>query len=561
MDPRVVLDETRVHVDAGSRATVSVRVNNAGAIVEGYTIEVLGEAAEWSLVVPAEVSVFPGEEAVAEVAFSPPASAKVPAGSVPFGIRVRSTVDSQDSAVVEGDLEVGGFRNINARIGPKTSHGRRSGKHHIDLSNWGNQDVSIEVTASDPDEELSFVVKPPVVDVAIGTEQTVVVRVKGPSTFFKGPPKRKPFTVSAALEGTAADDATAWRKDLDASFEQRPLLPRWLFVLVPLAAILFGAAIWWMSRPDDLPDASTDRGTVAPTTPTALAVAATGPTAVSLTWEAVKGADSYNVLWVDPATKDATSPTVFDTTNVPGTQNATQIADGLDPNKEYCFSIQAVNSAGKSPPSAAQCATSLAQSSAPPPGDVKVAYLTDDHTRARVTWTDTPGITADYVVLKGGVPVGSPVPAGVQKADVDLEAGPNCFQVFSKQGDTSSTLSDEQCIDGPGGSGGTTTSGGTTAPGDPGWVAVVASYEIGPADAQQNAQTAMSDLQAKGFSNVAILNTLEYDGLPDGPDDKGFLAVSIVDFSEQADAESFCTDHETDFGANCLVYEPGPPSS
>jgi hypothetical protein len=551
MDPRVVLDETVVRVDPGSRATVSVRILNPSTIVEGYTVEVLGEAADWALVLPSEVSVFPGDEAVVEVAFDPPASAKVAAGSVPFGVRVRSRVDADDSTVVEGDLEVGSFQNIDARLGPKTSRGRRSGKHHVDLTNWGNEEVSIEISATDPDENLSFVLKPPIIDLPIGSGRTAEVIVKGPATFFRGPNKRMPFSVTARTAGAAPDDTTVWHRDMDASFEQKALLPRWVMVVVPLLAILIGVAIWWQTRPEELASGSGNAADQAPATPATLTVAAAGPGAMTLTWDAVTGAESYNVLWVDPTTKDAPTPVVLQTTTVPGAQNGTKIEEGIDPNTEYCFQLQAENAAGRSPATTIQCATSLGASGDPAPGGLTVEYLTDDHTRATVSWTDATNGEGEHVVLQDGVQVATTVP-GTTSIAVDLKPGPNCFQVFSKVNDQASEVSEQQCIDGPGGSGGTTTTGGT-APAL-GVVVGVFSTPLGDAGANEAAAGAQADLQGKGF-DAQVANSLDYPGLPDGPDDEGVLWVYIGGFSSEADAQSFCDDHVADFTQGCLVFD------
>jgi hypothetical protein len=560
MDPRVVLDETLLRADPGSRATLSVRILNPSAIVEGYTVEVLGDAAGWALVLPAEVSVFPGEEAVVEIAFDPPASAKVPAGSVPFGVRVRSRVDPDDSTVVEGDLEVGGFRNIDATMGPKTSHGRRSGKHHVDVTNWGNEEVTIEITASDPDENLSFVVKPPLLDVPIGSGRTAEVRVKGAAAFFRGPNQRHPFTVVARSADAAPDDATAWSRTLDGSFEQRAVLPRWVFVVVPLAAILVAAALWYMNRPEKLVSDSADAAAQPPAAPTGFTVAPAGPAAMTLTWEAVKDAATYNVLGVDPATKTAATPTILSTTSVPGQQNGT-VVSSLVAGTEYCFEISAVNPAGESPPTTPpQCSTAIGASGSPAPGGVTVAYVNDDHSRAKVSWTDATGGKAEHVVLHDGVPLAAPIPAGVTSAAVDLAAGSNCFQVFSQLDDVASPLSEQACIDGPSDGSGTGSSTTGTTSADLGWIIVVYSTPIGDVGAAQRAEDRRAELQAAGF-DAATLNSLQYDDVADGTDGSGFMMVYIGGFSSRDDAVAFCSDHSADFGTDCLPLEPGQQSA
>src|ERR1051326_349505 len=87
-----LLDST-VSVDPGRDAAVRVRVLNTGAIVDRFELEVLGDAAAWATVDPPFVSLFPGKDETATIRFRPPRMATVPAGTMPFGVRVTSQED------------------------------------------------------------------------------------------------------------------------------------------------------------------------------------------------------------------------------------------------------------------------------------------------------------------------------------------------------------------------------------------------------------------------------------------------------------------------------------
>ena len=347
------------------------------------------------------------------------------------------------------------------------------------------------------------------------------------------------------------------------SFEQRPILPGWVMLLIPLIVIATIVIAWWMSRPDNVNSATEEAAEQPPAAPATLTVAAAGPAAISATWEAVPGAESFNLLWVEPATREAPTPTVFDTTSVPGTQNSTQIEEGLEPNTEYCFQLQAVNAAGESAPTAPQCTTTLGSTDGPAPEGVTVEYLTDDHTRAEVSWTDATGGEAEHVVLHDGAPLASPIPAGQSSVAVDLASGENCFSVFSQVGDEASAPSEEVCIDGPGGTGPGGPGGtDTTAPGtnELGFIAVVFSTQIGDAGAAQAAEARRAQLEQAGFA-AEVLNSLDYENIPDGADGDGSLLVFIGGFPTREAATAFCEDNADQFATGCLYYQPGEPSS
>ncbi len=553
MDPHVFLDETFARVDPGGRATISARIINPSQIVESYAIDVVGDAAAWALVLPGEVSVFPGDEARVEIAFDPPVSANTPAGRVPFGLRVRSRVDPDNSTVVEGDLEVGTFRNVTATLAPRSSRGRKRGQHRVDVSNWGNETVVLWLGASDPDERLKFSLKPEVLELPIGSSATARLSVAAADTFMRGAPVRHQFTVTASDARAAPDDPSPWHRDLDGTFEQRQIVPTWLVGLGVLVVAVAGLAFWLAQRDEGV---SSKAGTATADRlpqPAAFTLAAAGSDTMTVTWEPVRGADTYNLYWIDPDTRDDAQPTAFETTEVPGTQNAIHLDEGLDAQTEYCFQLAAVNEAGESPRTPPQCATTLEQSEAAPPGDVAVRYVTDDHTRAEVSWTDTTGGEAEHVVLRDGVPVDQPVPAGLSRAVVDLKSGQNCFRVFSRQGDEASAVSDEACIDGPTTAAGSTS---TSGPGELGWIAVVFATQVGDAGATEAAEAKRAELEAQGF-DAAVLNTADYPAIPD-PDGEPSLFVYIGGFPSQAEASAFC---DSNFDTACLYYEPGEKAS
>ena len=153
-DPIIRLETTQLTVEPGGQGRTLVTVRNLGNIVEGFALQVLGEGvSEWSEVTPAEVQVYPEQEATAVVVFSPPAGNTTRSGSFPFAVRAESVVDPDVSAVAEGDLEIGRVFGLQTKITPVTSSGRWRGKHFLEITNWGNAPVQLKLTATDPGRE------------------------------------------------------------------------------------------------------------------------------------------------------------------------------------------------------------------------------------------------------------------------------------------------------------------------------------------------------------------------------------------------------------------------
>ena len=182
-DPIVSLDVDRVAVEPGGQVSVTIKITNPGTIVEGYRVEVIGEGvSDWGEALPPEISIYPQQDASAVIVFSPPGGTGAPGGTWPFGIRVRSTEDADASAVVEGDLEIGKVFGLQAKLLPVNSSGRWRGRHVVQLSNWGNSPAKLKLTATNQDEALGFLIRPEVVELALGGEARAMVWVQDQDT-------------------------------------------------------------------------------------------------------------------------------------------------------------------------------------------------------------------------------------------------------------------------------------------------------------------------------------------------------------------------------------------
>ncbi|MDP9440587.1 MAG: hypothetical protein M3P34_00060 [Actinomycetota bacterium] len=113
-------------------------MRNTGTVVDSITITVLGEAASWTTVAPPVLSLFPGAEGTAELQFAPPRNPELSSGTLDFGVKVVPSEDPDGSVVEEAALEVLPFRELTARITPRTSEAKRTARHEVVVDNGGN---------------------------------------------------------------------------------------------------------------------------------------------------------------------------------------------------------------------------------------------------------------------------------------------------------------------------------------------------------------------------------------------------------------------------------------
>jgi len=228
-----------VHVEPGSQATTEIRVRNAGSVVDQFTFEVLGDAKSWSTLEPATLSLFPGSEETARITFSPPRSSQVPAGQLPFAIRVVSKEDPDGSVVEEGTLEVAPFSDVFAELAPRMSRGSFRATHDLAIDNRGNAPLEAALNAADPDKLLDFDLRPPRISSDAGTAVFAKVAVRPKKRFWRGTPQTRPFSVQ--VEPTGAPPLA-----VEGTLLQEAILPPWfLRALIAAAGLLVLAVLVW----------------------------------------------------------------------------------------------------------------------------------------------------------------------------------------------------------------------------------------------------------------------------------------------------------------------------
>ena len=233
MGALAVLEPRLLPVEPGGQVSAQLRVRNTGSVVDLFTFQVLGDALEWTTVTPPTLSLFPGAEETATITFAPPRSPEVPAGQMPFGIRVISKEDPQGSVVEEGALDIAPFSDVFAELVPRTSRGRSGATHDLAIDNRGNAALNADITAADPDRLLTFEVVPPGIVADPGTASFAKVRVRPTRRFWRGPSQTRPFSVLVESPGVAS-------VGVDGTMVQESILPPWFMRAL---ALLIGALV------------------------------------------------------------------------------------------------------------------------------------------------------------------------------------------------------------------------------------------------------------------------------------------------------------------------------
>ena len=239
MGALVELEPRRLPAVPGAPATIQVRVRNNGTVVDQFDLSVLGDTQGWATIEPSTLSLFPGAEGSAVVTFTPPRTPQVPAGPMPFGLRVQSKEDPAGSVVDEGTVDIEPFSDAFVELVPRTSRGSSGATHDLAVDNRGNTILQAAISAIDPDRLLDFELRPPALSAPPGTASFAKVGVKPKKRFWRGASVTRPFQVQVELPGGEP-------LVVDGSLLQTPILPPWtLRALMAAALLLIAAVVMW----------------------------------------------------------------------------------------------------------------------------------------------------------------------------------------------------------------------------------------------------------------------------------------------------------------------------
>ncbi|MDQ3787817.1 MAG: hypothetical protein M3422_11300, partial [Actinomycetota bacterium] len=217
----------------GQAVEATVLVRNNGTLVDQFTLDIVGDSREWTEVTPRVMNLMPGQDGQATVRFAPPRDSSVPAGQVPFGVRVLSREDPPNSSVAEGSVDVEPFMDLQLELSPKTSRCRTKAVHEVVVENSGNYPIPVEVVTNDPEEQLKLSLDHNTLTVQPGTSAFLKLRAKPYDRFLRGADKRLPFGVTAI----APDQPPV---NMDGTVIQQQMLPKWL---LPVFAAVLAAAV------------------------------------------------------------------------------------------------------------------------------------------------------------------------------------------------------------------------------------------------------------------------------------------------------------------------------
>jgi hypothetical protein len=173
----VELATPTIDADPGEESEVGILVYNTGTDDEAFDLEVIGSPAPWSFLDPAIVRIPAGGAGTARLVLRPPKTHEIPAGPMPFSIRLSARTEPDRDEIADGTLDIAPYEAFTARLVPDVLDVGVRGRTRVEVTNDGNVPIVVSIGANSPDGELSIKVGEPSVLVPAGATADVVLRI------------------------------------------------------------------------------------------------------------------------------------------------------------------------------------------------------------------------------------------------------------------------------------------------------------------------------------------------------------------------------------------------
>jgi len=236
---RLVLSAGTARLLPGEKTEVTLTVQNYSEIVDLYRVTVDGVDPSWVSLSRGELSLFPKDQDQVRLTIQLPAGTEARAGSYDLRVQVTSVENPAERTTAPFVLEVAAQTTLDVVLRPQRQSGLAEGVFSLQVTNSGNTDLTVRLSATDPEEGCSYAFNPPQTAVPAGQSRVaqLLVRPKSPPgttakvysftvTAQPGENPKLARQVSGQLEQSARKRRSIW-----------PVLLPVLLVLIALLAV------------------------------------------------------------------------------------------------------------------------------------------------------------------------------------------------------------------------------------------------------------------------------------------------------------------------------------
>jgi beta-lactam-binding protein with PASTA domain len=229
-----------VEVEPGARATILGLIRNQSEVVDNFDLSIRGLPSEWWTVTPATAYLVPygtsgTYEQEVEIHLHPPRAPEAQARAWPFEVIATSRSHGGQAASAPASVTIHPYFEIVTELHPERRAGRLKARYTLTVRNRANARTEVAVGAEDTDGECQFRFAEPSVAIEPGNAIACPFTCLPPRQVWLGRTLERRFQVLATPIGTPSPAPTPPRVGV---FRQKPWLPWWLALVVPVAVAL-----------------------------------------------------------------------------------------------------------------------------------------------------------------------------------------------------------------------------------------------------------------------------------------------------------------------------------
>jgi hypothetical protein len=336
------LSTQRLDVAPGETAELTVTVTNTGSVVDEVRVSVASPLGAFTTVTPSALQVYPGAQATAHVAVSPPHEDGPWAGPHPLVLDLASTRSEgeQQRSQHQVTVVVGARVGMTARLVPAHTTGRGTRfRSNVEVTNQGNTPMHVSLHPRDDYGRLRWGRQAGPVSVPPGAADAVPLTTKSRTNWW-GDPDPLPFEVNVrgAPEAVDQDD---WEQRLEGRRDQQAALSGWriwALVAAVVAVLLLVAAPVGLGLLDDRDDVQVEADDSGQVTLPDLVGSEVGQATSELEGAGLQVATVQDFSTEEPGTVLAQDPGAGTTVD-PGTTVSLLVSQGESPDAVVCEAV------------------------------------------------------------------------------------------------------------------------------------------------------------------------------------------------------------------------------
>lgn len=246
-----------VQVEAGAAVPLTIEVANRTDQADRFELSVEGLDPEWTAIPVPAFSMDAHDVHSEKVFLKPPRVSESLAGTYPFVVKIRS-LETGDVRSAQAVLEIKPFHHVSVEITPKRGVISAFAKQFtftVTLMNLGNSEHTMQLFASDPEDECAFEFEPDKVVIGPGHQKDAFLTSSATRRPLFASPRLNSFSATARSANVPSVVGTA-----QAQLEQRALVSPSAIVFFLALTILIALWVYVTPKPPALEQFSLDKG-------------------------------------------------------------------------------------------------------------------------------------------------------------------------------------------------------------------------------------------------------------------------------------------------------------